>query len=103
NDSTNIESALSRLTTLSQTPSEISYQSSPISSHITKSNEFKSPCHLRFTQSSGTVATKSTKTYTVKYATKNTTNNNKRKRSSTRNRDTTIKSNMSIDRVSLKT
>jgi hypothetical protein len=103
NDSINIESALSRLTTLSQTPSEISYQSSPISSHLTKSNEFKSPCHLRFTPSSGTVATKSTKTYTVKYATKNTTNNNKRKRSTTRSRDTTIKSDTSIDRVSLKT
>jgi wee1-like protein kinase len=100
NDSMNIESALSRLTTLSQTPSEISYQSSPISSHVTKSNEFKSPYHLRHTSSSGTVATK---TYTVKYATKNTTNNNKRKRSTTRNRDTTIKSNTSIDRVSLKT
>jgi hypothetical protein len=102
NDSMNIESALSRLTTLSQTPSEISYQSSPISSHLTKSTEFKSPYHLRCT-SSGTVATKPTKTYTVKYATNNTTNNNKRKRSTTRNRDTTIKSDMSIDRVSLKT
>ena len=101
NDSTNIESALSRLTTLSQTPSEISYQSSPIASHLTKSNhEFKSPCQLRFTPSSGTVATK---TYTVKYATKNTTSNNKRKRSTTRNRDTTMKSDTSIDRVSLKT
>jgi hypothetical protein len=103
NDSINIESALSRLTTLSQTPSEISYQSSPISSHLTKSNEFKSPCHLRFTPSSGTVATKPTTSYTVKYATKSTTNNNKRKRSTTRNRDTTIKSNMSIDHVALKT
>jgi len=103
NDSINIESALSRLTTLSQTPSEISYQSSPISSYLTKSNEFKSPYHLRFTPSSGTVATKPTKTYTVKYATKNTTNNNKRKRSTTRNRDTTIKSEVSMDRVSLKT
>jgi hypothetical protein len=103
NDSINIESALSRLTTLSQTPSEISYQSSPISSHLTKSNEFKSPCHLRFTPSSGTVATKPT-SYTVKYATKNTTNNNnKRKRSTTRNRDTTIKSEISMDHVALKT
>ena len=104
NDSINIESALSRLTTLSQTPSEISYQSSPISSHLTKSNEFKSPCHLRFTPSSGTVATKPTTSYTVKYATKNTTNNNnKRKRSTTRNRDTTMKSHISIDHVALKT
>jgi hypothetical protein len=102
NDSINIESALSRLTTLSQTPSEISYHSSPISSHLTKSNEFKSPCHLRFTPSSGTVATK---TYTVKYATTSTTNNNKRKRSSTRNRDTStsMKSHTSMERVSLKT
>jgi hypothetical protein len=101
NDSINIESALSRLTTLSQTPSEISYQSSPISSHITKSNEFKSPCHLRFTPSTDTVATK---TYTVKYATKNTSNNNnKRKRSTTRNRDTTIKSHTSTDHILLKT
>lgn len=99
NDSSNIESALSRLTTLSQTPSEISYQSSP----ITKSNEFKSPYNLRYKQSSGTVASEPTKTYTVKYATKNTTNNNKRKRSTTRNRDTTIKSDVSMDHESLKT
>jgi len=99
NDSINIESALSRLTTLSQTPSEISYQSSPIASHLTKSsNEFKSPCHLRFTPSSGTVAKKS---YTVKYATKTATNtNNKRKRSTTRNRE---KSDESMDHMSLKT
>ncbi|CAF2399583.1 unnamed protein product [Rotaria sp. Silwood2] len=107
NDSINIESALSRLTTLSQTPSEISYQSSPLSSHITKSNEFKSPCHLRFTPSSGTVATKKTTSYTVKYATKNTNNNtttnNKRKRSTTRNRETKTRSNTSIDGISLKT
>ena len=97
NDSINIESALSRLTTLSQTPSEISYQSSP----ITKSNGFPSPSQLRFPPSSGTVAKK---TYTVKYATKNTTNNNnKRKRSSTRSRDTTMKSDTSLDQVSLKT
>jgi hypothetical protein len=100
----NIESALSRLTTFSQTPSEISYQSSPISTHLTKSNEFKSPCHLRHTPSSGTVATKPITSYTVKYATTNhNNNNNKRKRSTTRNRDATMKSEMSIDRVSLKT
>ncbi|CAF1072454.1 unnamed protein product [Adineta steineri] len=105
NDSINIESALSRLTTLSQTPSEISCQSSPISSHLTKSNEFKSPCQLRYTPSSGTVSTKPIASYTVKYATKNTTNNNnnKRKRSTTRNRDTSAKSDTSVDRVSLKT
>jgi hypothetical protein len=105
NDSINIESALSRLTTLSQTPSEISYQSSPISSHLTKSNDFKSPCHLRYTPSSGTVALKPTTSYTVKYATKNTNTNNKRKRSTTRNRDTTKskQQQMSVDRVSLKT
>ncbi|CAF0780950.1 unnamed protein product [Adineta ricciae] len=103
NDSINIESALSRLTTLSQTPSEISYQSSPISSHVTKSHEFKSPCHPRFTPSSGTVALKPATTYTVKYATKSTTNNNKRKRSTTRNRDPVLKSELSVDRVSLKT
>jgi len=104
NDSMNIESALSRLTTLSQTPSEISYQSSPISTHLTKSNEFKSPIHLRHTSSSGTVATKPITSYTVKYATTNhNNNNNKRKRSTTRNRDATNKSEMSIDRVSLKT
>ncbi|CAF0812390.1 unnamed protein product [Rotaria sp. Silwood1] len=108
NDSINIESALSRLTTLSQTPSEISYQSSPLSSHIIKSNEFKSPCHLRFTPSSGTVAIKPTTSYTVKYATKNTTShnittNNKRKRSTTRNRETKMRSDISIDGISLKT
>ncbi|CAF0735939.1 unnamed protein product [Adineta steineri] len=105
NDSINIESALSRLTTLSQTPSEISCQSSPISSHLTKSNEFKSPCQLRYTPSSGTVSTKPIASYTVKYATKSTTNNNnnKRKRSTTRNRDTSAKSDTSVDRVSLKT
>ncbi len=100
NDSINIESALSRLTTLSQTPSKISYQSSPISSHLTKSNEFKSPCHLRYTPSSGTVATKPTTTSTVKYATKNTNNNNKHKRSTTRKSE---QHQLSIDRVSLKT
>ncbi|CAF4365142.1 unnamed protein product, partial [Adineta steineri] len=100
NDSINIESALSRLTTLSQTPSEISCQSSPISSHLTKSNEFKSPCQLRYTPSSGTVSTKPIASYTVKYATKSTTNNNnnKRKRSTTRNRDTSAKSDTSVDR-----
>ena len=59
NDSMNIESALSRLTTLSQTPSEISYHSSPQPSLLAKPKT----------------------TYTVKYAT-----TNKRKRSSTRNR-----------------
>ncbi|CAF3716584.1 unnamed protein product [Rotaria sordida] len=108
NDSINIESALSRLTTLSQTSSEISYQSSPLSSHITKSNEFKSPYHLRFTSLSGTVAAKPTTSYTVKYATKTTTNNNnnnnnKRKRSTTRNRETKIRSDISIDGISIKT
>lgn len=103
NDSINIESALSRLTTLSQTPSEISYQSSPISSHIKKIHEFKSPYHLRHTPSSGTVATKQPTSYTVKYATKSTTNTNKRKRSTTRNRETKIKCDTSIDGVSLKT
>ena len=104
NDSMNIESALSRLTTLSQTPSEISYQSSPISSHLTQSSHFKSPCHLRFTPSSGTVSSKPSKTYTVKYATTTSSstsnNNNKRKRSTTRNRDGATKS---ADRVALKT
>ncbi|CAF3333080.1 unnamed protein product [Rotaria socialis] len=103
NDSINIESALSRLTTLSQTPSEVSYQSSPISSHIKKSNEFKSPCRLRYTPLSSSVATKQTTSYTVKYATKSTTNTNKRKRSTTRNRETKVRSNTSIAGVSLKT
>ena len=42
NDLINIESTLPCLTTLSQTPSKISYQSSPISSPLTKSNEFES-------------------------------------------------------------
>ena len=117
NDSMNIESALSRLTTLSQTPSEISYQSSPISSHLTQS-QFKSPCQLRFTPSSGTVASKPKTSYTVKYATKTTSiansssqnnnnNNNKRKRSTTRNREGNNskldRSQGSVERVSLKT
>ena len=105
NDSTNIESALSRLTTVSQTPAEISFQSSPISSHATKSNQFKSPCHSHYTPLSGTMTTKPTPSYTVKYATKNTTNNsnNKRKRSTTRNRDSKTRSHKSIDGTSLKT
>lgn len=103
NDSMNIESALSRLTTLSQTPSEVSYQSSPMSSHVKKTNEFKSPYHFRHTSSSNTVNAKPTTSYTVKYATKSTTNTNKRKRSTTRNRETKLRSNTSIEGVSLKT
>ena len=94
NDSMNIESALSRLTTLSQTPSEISYQSSPQAHHSTT-----------------TIMSKPKTSYTVKYATKNHHNNtsttnltNKRKRSSTRNRETkTNRQDISVDGVALKT
>lgn len=113
-DSMNIESALSRLTTLSQTPSEISYQSSPIASHF---NHFKSPCQLRCTPSSvNQLSSKPKTSYTVKYANNTTTsssnssiNNNKRKRSTTRTRDRDQsnskidRSEMANDRVSLKT